>query len=41
VFAERMAGPSGVDEVFAATMRFPGDVLAQFDCGLRLPDVTS
>ena len=38
VFAERMAGPSGVDEVFAATMRFPGDVLAQFDCGLRLPD---
>ena len=38
VFAERMAGPSGVDEVFAATMRFPGQVLAQFDCGLRLPE---
>jgi D-xylose 1-dehydrogenase (NADP+, D-xylono-1,5-lactone-forming) len=28
---------AGVDTVFAASMRFPGDVFAQFDCGLRLP----
>ena len=28
---------SGVDVVFAGTMSFPGDVVAQFDCGLRLP----
>jgi xylose dehydrogenase (NAD/NADP) len=27
----------GVDTVFAGAMRFPGDVFAQFDCGLRLP----
>ena len=28
---------SGVDVEFAGTMSFPGDVVAQFDCGLRLP----
>ena len=28
---------SGVDVVFAGTMSFPGDVVAQFDCGLTLP----
>jgi xylose dehydrogenase (NAD/NADP) len=28
---------SGVDVVFAGTMSFQGDVVAQFDCGLRLP----
>ena len=28
----------GTDWVFAATMRFPGDVLAQFDCGTALPE---
>ncbi len=28
---------SGVDVAFAGTMSFPGDVVAQFDCGLRLP----
>lgn len=28
---------TGVDTVFAATMEFPGEVFAQFDCGLRLP----
>ena len=27
-----------MDTVFAATMRFAGDVVAQFDCGFRLPD---
>jgi D-xylose 1-dehydrogenase (NADP+, D-xylono-1,5-lactone-forming) len=28
---------AGVDTVFAGAMRFPGEVSAQFDCGLRLP----
>ena len=28
----------GTDWVFAGTMRFPGDVLAQFDCGTALPE---
>jgi D-xylose 1-dehydrogenase (NADP+, D-xylono-1,5-lactone-forming) len=28
---------AGVDTVFAATMTFPGDVIAQFDCGFTLP----
>ena len=27
----------GVDTVFAATMEFPGGVVAQLDCGFRLP----
>jgi xylose dehydrogenase (NAD/NADP) len=38
---ERVTGvaatEAGVDVVFAATMTFPNDVVAQFDCGLRLP----
>ena len=38
---ERVFGTSvdeaGVDTVFAATMEFPGEVFAQFDCGFRLP----
>ncbi|MBA3364530.1 MAG: Gfo/Idh/MocA family oxidoreductase [Actinobacteria bacterium] len=37
VFAEQVVGPTGVDLRFVGTMRFPGDVLAQFDCGLDLP----
>ena len=28
---------AGVDTVFTGSMRFRGDVYAQFDCGLRLP----
>jgi D-xylose 1-dehydrogenase (NADP+, D-xylono-1,5-lactone-forming) len=28
---------AGADTVFAATMSFPGEVVAQFDCGFRLP----
>ncbi len=28
---------AGADTAFAATMSFPGDVIAQFDCGFRLP----
>jgi len=36
-FAEQVLGGDGVDVRLAATLRFPGDVLAQFDCGLDLP----
>jgi xylose dehydrogenase (NAD/NADP) len=36
VHAEQVLGGDGVDVVFAATMRFGGDVLAQFDAGLAL-----
>jgi D-xylose 1-dehydrogenase (NADP+, D-xylono-1,5-lactone-forming) len=31
-------GPSGTDWVFAGTLRFPGDVLAHFDCGTAMPE---
>ena len=37
VFAWQEQGSTGVDEVFAAQMRFPGDVYAQFDCSFILP----
>jgi D-xylose 1-dehydrogenase (NADP+, D-xylono-1,5-lactone-forming) len=36
VSAEQAIGGDGVDVVFAGTMRFAGDVLAHFDCGLAL-----
>ena len=36
VHAEQVLGGDRVDVVFAATMRFGGDVLAQFDAGLVL-----
>lgn len=36
VGAEQSIGGDGVDVAFAATMRFPGDVLAHFDAGLAL-----
>lgn len=32
VHAEQVVGGDGVDVGFAATLRFPGDVLAQFEC---------
>jgi D-xylose 1-dehydrogenase (NADP+, D-xylono-1,5-lactone-forming) len=38
VYGEQVSGASGVDVLLAATMRFPGDVLAQFECGFVLPD---
>jgi hypothetical protein len=41
VSGEAWFGPSGTDWVFAATMRFPGDVIALFDCGTRCPSATS
>jgi D-xylose 1-dehydrogenase (NADP+, D-xylono-1,5-lactone-forming) len=37
VHGEQIAASTGVDELFAGTMRFPGDVLAEIDCGLVLP----
>jgi D-xylose 1-dehydrogenase (NADP+, D-xylono-1,5-lactone-forming) len=38
VFGNAYIGPSGTDWVFTASMRFPGDVLALFDCGTCLPE---
>ena len=38
VFGQALIGASGTDWVFAGTLRFPGDVLAQFDCGTALPE---
>jgi len=37
-FGEAWFGSSGTDWVFAGTLRFPGDVIAQFDCGTALPN---
>jgi predicted dehydrogenase len=36
VWGEAWYGPSGTDWVFTGTLRFPGDVLAIFDCGTAL-----
>jgi predicted dehydrogenase len=38
VSAEQVVGGDGVDVTFAATMRFPDDVLAHFDAGLALAE---
>jgi len=38
VYGQQLVGPSGTDRVFTGTMRFPGDVFAQFDCGTSLPE---
>jgi predicted dehydrogenase len=38
VVGQQFTGPTGTDWVFAGIMRFPGDVLATFDCGTTLPD---
>ena len=37
VHAEQVVGGDGVDVAFGAVLRFPGDVLAVFDCGFRGP----
>jgi xylose dehydrogenase (NAD/NADP) len=37
VFGWQDTGPTGVDELFAAQLRFPGDVHAQFDCSVKIP----
>ena len=38
VAGEQVLGGDGVDIAFSGTMRFPGDVLAQFDCGFAVPN---
>ncbi len=38
VYGDAWYGPSGTDWVFAGTMRFPGNVIATFDCGTALPE---
>jgi D-xylose 1-dehydrogenase (NADP+, D-xylono-1,5-lactone-forming) len=38
VYGHAWYGPSGTDWVFTGSMRFPGDVLAIFDCGTALPN---
>jgi predicted dehydrogenase len=37
VSGEQVVGPTGVDLSFHGTMRFPDDVVAQFDCSFALP----
>jgi xylose dehydrogenase (NAD/NADP) len=36
VWGEAWYGPSGTDWVFTGTMRFPGNVIASFDCGTAM-----
>jgi D-xylose 1-dehydrogenase (NADP+, D-xylono-1,5-lactone-forming) len=38
VYGEQVASESGVDELFSGTLRLQGDVLAEFDSGLVLPE---
>ena len=38
VYGQAWFGPTGTDWTFAATLRFPGDVLCTFDCGTALVD---
>jgi predicted dehydrogenase len=37
VLGEQVTGPSGVDDSFHGTLRFAGDVVAQFDSSFALP----
>ncbi len=37
-FGWQVLTEGGVDESFVGQLRFPNDVLADFDCGLRSPD---
>jgi predicted dehydrogenase len=38
VFGAARVGETGTDWVFTGLLRFPGDVLAQFDCATALPE---
>jgi predicted dehydrogenase len=38
VWGEAWYGPSGTDWVFSGTLRFPGDVIATFDCATALAE---
>ena len=37
VFGWQVTGPTGVDEIFTAQLRFPEDVFAQIDCSVKIP----
>jgi predicted dehydrogenase len=37
VFGWQVTSPSGVDEVFAGQLRFPGDIYFQLDCSFKIP----
>jgi predicted dehydrogenase len=37
-YGEAWFGPSGTDWVFGGTLRFPGDVVALFDCGTAMSE---
>jgi predicted dehydrogenase len=37
-YGEARFGESGTDWVFTGSLRFPGDVLATFDCGTAMPE---
>jgi len=37
-YGEAWVGPSGTDWVFTGTLRFPGNVIALFDCGTAMTD---
>jgi xylose dehydrogenase (NAD/NADP) len=37
VFGWQVKGPNGIDETFAGQLRFPNDVLFQFDSGIKSP----
>jgi predicted dehydrogenase len=38
VYGQAWFGETGTDWVFTGSLRFPGDVLATFDCGTALPE---
>ena len=38
VFGRAYTGPTGTDWVFTGSLRFPGGVLALFDCATCLPE---
>jgi xylose dehydrogenase (NAD/NADP) len=38
VYGEAWFGPSGTDWIFTGVLRFPGNVIALFDCGTALPE---
>ncbi len=38
VFGWQVIGPTGVDEMFVAQLRFPGNAFAQIDCSMVIPD---
>jgi predicted dehydrogenase len=37
VYGWQVTSPSGVDEVFAGQLRFPGDIYFQLDCSFKIP----